>query len=102
MGNETFLSDIRDQLRAITEADPYFSDIPVITERIKNIQGRIDQALGLGAGLCLVLVTPAVTGVLGNVPGANFTGIRVMGRVLENTARNTTDKEALDVAIYTA
>jgi|SRR5581483_6745855 len=101
-GNEKFLSDIREQLRALIEADPYFADIPVITERLKDIQARIDKAVGLGAGLCLVLVTPAVGGVLSNVPGANFSDIRIVGRVLENVSRNTTGKEALDVAIYTA
>jgi hypothetical protein len=102
MGNEKFLSDIRNALGALTEADPYFADIPVITERLKSIQGRIDQIVGTAGGIALVLVTPIVGGVLANVPGANFTGIKVIGRVLENTKRNQTGKEALDIAIYTA
>lgn len=101
-GNEKFLSDIRTALAAFTEADPYYSDIPVITERLKNLQGRIDQLVGTAGGIALVLVTPLVGGVLANVRGANFKDIHVVGRVLENTTRNTTGKEALDVAIYTA
>jgi hypothetical protein len=102
MSNEKFLSDIRSALAALTEADPYFSDIPVITERLKDIQGRIDRIVGTAGGIALILVTPIVGGVLPNVRGANFTGIKIVGRVLENTTRNTTGKEALDVAIYTA
>jgi Chitobiase/beta-hexosaminidase C-terminal domain len=101
-GNEKFLSDIRNAIGALTEADPYYSDIPVITERLKDIQGRIDLLVGRAGGLALLLVTPVVGGVLPNVQGANFTGIMVVGRVLENTKINATGKEALDVAIYTA
>jgi hypothetical protein len=101
-GNEKFLSDIRNALGALTEADPYYADIPVITERLKDLQGRIDLIVGRSAGLALILVTPVVGGVLPNVQGANFTGIRIIGRVLENTKINSTGKEALDVAIYTA
>lgn len=99
--NETFLSDIRNALGALTEADPYFSDIPVVTERLKDFQGRIDVLVGRTAGICLILVTPVVGGVLANVPGANFAGIQVIGRILENTTINATGKEALDAAIYT-
>jgi hypothetical protein len=101
MGNEKFLSDIRASIGGMTEADPYFSDIPVVTERLKNIQGRIDEIVGRVGGICLVLVTPVVGGVLANVTGANFSGIQVLGRVLENTKINNTGKEGLDVAIYT-
>jgi hypothetical protein len=101
-GNEKFLSDIRNAVGALTEADPYFIDIPVITERLKDLQGRIDKIVGTAGGIALILVTPVVTGALANVRGANFTGIKVLGRVLENTNRNQTGKEALDIAIYTA
>ncbi len=101
-GNEKFLSDIRNSVSALTEADPYYLDIPVITERLKDLQGRIDKIVGTAGGIALVLVTPLVSGALANVKGANFTGIKVLGRVLENTTRNQTGKEALDVAIYTA
>lgn len=99
--NEKFLSDIRNAIGALTAADPYYSDIPVVTERLKDIQGRIDELVGRTNGVCLVLVTPVVGGVLANVPGANFQDIQVIGRVLENTKINLTGKEALDVAIYT-
>ena len=101
-GNEKFLSDIRAGVGAMTEADPYFSDIPVVTERLKDIQGRIDEIVGRVSGLCLILVTPIVGGVLANVTGANFSGIEIWGRAIENTKINATGKEALDVAIYTA
>lgn len=100
-GNEKFLSDIRASIGAFTEADPYFCDIPVITERLKNLQGRIDELVGRAGGIALILVTPVLGGVLANVTGANFSGIQVIGRILENTKINETGKEALDIAIYT-
>lgn len=100
-GNEKFLSDIRSALGALTEADPYFSNIPVVTERLKDLNSRIDQIVGRTNGIMLLLVTPVVGGVLANVPGANFSGIEIIGRVLEHVKINETGKEALDVAIYT-
>jgi hypothetical protein len=99
--NEKFLSDIRAAVGAMTEADPYFADIPVVTERLKDIQGRIDLIVGRSNGICLVLVTPTLGGRLVDVPGANYSDIGLIGRVLENTKINETGKEALDVAIYT-
>lgn len=100
--SEKFLSDIRESVKAFTEADPYFADIPVITERLKDINAAIDRTVGVAGGICLVLVTPVASGVLQNVRGANFEDIKIVGRVLENVTINPTGKEALDVAVYLA
>lgn len=100
MGDETFISDLRESVKALTEADPYFADIPIVTERLKNIQGRIDEVVGRLNGICLILVTPGVKESMPNVPGAHFRGIGLVGRVLENTTINKTGKEALHVAVY--
>jgi hypothetical protein len=99
---ETFLRDLRDQVKAFTEADPYFDGIEILNERLKDLSAKIDERLAIIGGLCIVLVTPVVGGVLQNVRGANFTGIKIVGRILENVDLNETGKEALDVAVYLA
>ncbi len=100
--NEKFLSELREAVKAFTEADPYFLDLPIINERLKDLEGAIEEKLGPLGGVCIILVTPAVGGVLKNVTGANFTGIRLVARILESVTLNETGKEALDVAIYLA
>lgn len=99
--NEKFLSDIRNSVAAFTAADPYFSDIPVVTEKLKDIHGRVEELVGRVTGICLLLVTPILGGRLSNVPGANYSDILFMGRMLVNNKINKTGKEALDAAIYT-
>ncbi len=100
IGNEKFLSEIRESVKALTEADPYFADIEIISERLKDIDSKLEQTLSIIGGLAIVLVTPTLGKVLANVPGANFEQITIVGRVLENLNLNDTGKEALDVAIY--
>lgn len=100
-GNEKFLADIRDSVGALTTADPYFSDIPVVTEKLKDINSRVEQLVGRTNGICLILVTPTLGGRLGNVPGANYSDILLLGRMVVNNKINQTGKEALDAAIYT-
>lgn len=103
-GNDKFLSELRDAVKAFTEADPFFASIPIINERLKDINAAIEKQLGPLSGICVVLVTPVVSGVLANVPGANFTGIKFVARILENVLINQKKggPEALDVAIYIA
>lgn len=100
--NEHFLSCLRDQVKAFTEADPYFLPIPILNERLKDLSAKIDQQIGVLGGIMVLLVTPAVGGVLANVKGANFSNIVFVARVLENVNINETGKEALDVAVYIA
>lgn len=101
-GNEKFLGDMRDALAAMMNADPYYADIEIITERLKDIEGKISEIVGRASGLAIVLVTPVVGGAMPNLKGANFNGILFVARVLENTKTNATGKDALDVAVYTA
>lgn len=99
---EKFLSEMRDAVQAFTQADPFFSDIQIINERLKDIEGKLDVSLGTLGGVAVVLVTPLVGGVLPNVAGANFRDIQFVARVLENVTINDTGKAALDVAVYLA
>ena len=102
MSAEKFVSEMREALQALTEADPYFADIPVVNERLQDIEGKLDVTIGTFGGVALLLVTPTLGGALRNVQGANFKEILFVGRVLENVTMNDTGKAALDVAIYTA
>jgi hypothetical protein len=98
----TFADDMRDSLRAMMEAEPFYSDVPIVTERLQDIDAKIDQLVGKAGGLCIVLVTPSFEGVLANLPGANFDGVRFVARTFEKVTRNETGKTALQVALYTA
>jgi hypothetical protein len=100
--NETFLSDMRDSVKALMEAEPYYSDIPIISERLRNIEAKILETVGRAGGLAILLVTPIVGKALVNVKGANFEDVQFVARIFENTKTNATGKEALDVAIFTA
>jgi hypothetical protein len=102
VGNENFLSDMREGVRVAMEAEPYFFGIPIISERLKNIEGKISETVGKAGGLAILLVTPVVGGTITNLRGANFDKIQFVARVFENTKTNETGKDALNVAIYTA
>jgi len=92
--------------------DPYFVDIPIITEFAKDIQGEINVALGVEttggtgkAGLCVVIVTPVADGEWKDLPGPYFSVVKLVARVIENVpinqnAASGTGKRALDVAEY--
>lgn len=101
-GNEKFLTDMRESVKGLMEAEPYYANIAIISERLKDIDARIEERVGKFGGLAIVLVTPQVGGVMPNILGANFTAIKFAARIFENTKINKTGKEALDVAIYTA
>lgn len=98
--NETFLSDIREATKALIEADPYFADVPVVTEGIKDFLSELDTKLAQIEGLCILLVTPTVGECLVNVQGANFAGIKLIARIYESPILNASGKVALDTAIY--
>lgn len=100
--DEKFATDMRDALKAMMEADPYYFDIPIITERLQNIDAKVEGIVGKAGGICIVLVTPNFGSPMPNLPGANFDAIGFVARVFENVKTNPTGKEAQHVALYTA
>ncbi|HWM26600.1 MAG TPA: chitobiase/beta-hexosaminidase C-terminal domain-containing protein [Chthoniobacterales bacterium] len=102
VGNEKFVTDMRDALKAMMEAEPYFSNTPIVTERLQNVDAKIDQIVAKAGGIAIVLVTPEIGGAMPNVKGANFDKILFAARVYENVKTNPTGKEAQHVAIYIA
>jgi hypothetical protein len=100
--SERFATDMRDALKALMEADPYYFDVPIVTERLQNIEAKIEQLVAKAGGICVVLVTATFEKPISNIPGANFNAIRFFARVFENVKTNATGKEAQHVALYTA
>lgn len=100
--NEKFATDMRDSLKGLMEADPYFLDVEIVTERLQNIDAKVESIVAKAGGICVVLVTPAFEKPMLDLPGANFSGIRFVARVFENVKTNPTGKEAQHVALYTA
>jgi hypothetical protein len=99
--NEKFLTVLRDAIKAAMEADPYYFDIPILNERIQDIDAKIDETVAMTGGVCIVLVVPKVGGALPNILGANFSDIGVTARIIESLNLNDTGKAALDIAVYT-
>ena len=69
--------------------DPYFVDVPIITEFSKDIASDINQALGYltaggtaKAGICIVIVTPTADTLSVDTAGPYFDKIRMVARVI--------------------
>lgn len=100
------LVDVQEELVELLEADPYFADIPIFTQRKKNIENEIALALGTitekaagKIGLCIVVVMPLAEMSYPNLPGY-FDKVPQVLRVLENVTLNTIGKKAEDVAVH--
>lgn len=68
-------------------SDDFFANIPVLTERLKDLGDMIDTALG-ELGICVIVVTPLFNVTYGNVPGAYFDQVALVARVVENVTIN--------------
>jgi hypothetical protein len=99
--NEKFAEDMRDAVKALMDADPYYIDIPIVTERLQDIDAKMDEMIQLTGGIALVLLVVTFEEVLENLPGANFKKIRFAARVIENLNLNATGKTAEQVALHT-
>jgi hypothetical protein len=100
--NELFLTQMRAALAGFMEADPYYASIPIITERKRDVESRIDEQVSKIGGIAIILITPTLGGPMPNIPGANFSKIVFLARHYELPARNSSGKEAIEVALHTA
>jgi hypothetical protein len=75
-------------------SDPFFANVPVLNERLKDLNTEIATALapvtGAGgkSGLAIVVLTPTANVHFENVFGPFFDDIRITVRVLENVTVN--------------
>src|ERR1700676_4623414 len=90
----SFLAQLQQQCADRLLSDPLFANVPVLTERIKDIESEIDRALGpfneRGGrnGLVAVLLTPTANVNFENVFGPFFDEIKIVVRVIENVPVN--------------
>jgi hypothetical protein len=105
--SDSLLTDLQTDLAARLEADDFFADIPVLTERKADVGSGIGKALGTlagkgsRAGVCVILMSPVASAEIPNLPGPVLDielAARVLENVLINTGANGTGKPALTVA----
>jgi hypothetical protein len=96
--------DYKTALTNALVADPYFSDIPVVTERTAELDTIIDKAIAKTNGLCVFVSMPRFnrTKMAVSAHGPYWDSITVMARVFESPIINATGKRALDVSEYVA
>ena len=90
----SILSQLQQQCADRLQSDPLFAQVPVLTERIRDIQSEIDRALGPlneqggKTGLVVILLTPTANVNFENVFGPFFDDIKIVARVVENVPIN--------------
>jgi len=98
------LSQIQQQCADRIQSDPLFATIPVLTERIKDIESEIDRALGPlnqadgKTGIVAIVLTPTANANFDNVFGPFFDDIRIVVRVIENVPINQDPNTGTNVA----
>lgn len=102
------VTEAKNEIAEVLQADSYFEDIPVFTERVANIESRVEAALGTvtrkggKCGLCCMVLQSEGDNESLEVPGGNLrvaVTIRTMERVIVNTGKSGTGKAAEEVAI---
>ena len=90
----SILSSIQQQCADRLQSDPLFAHVPVLTERIKDIESEIARALGPlneqggKTGLVAIILTPTANVNFENVFGPFFDDIKIVVRVIENVPVN--------------
>lgn len=105
--SERTLTTIRDDMAARLNADEWFVDVNVLTERKADILAAIEKSIGPmkakggKSGTCVVVMSPVASDEAGDIPLACLQPIMTV-RVLENPLINNsgvgTKKEALSTA----
>jgi Chitobiase/beta-hexosaminidase C-terminal domain len=90
----SILSQLQQQCADRLQSDPLFAHVPVLTERIKDIESEISRALGPlndqngKTGLVAILLTPTASVNFENVFGPFFDDIKIVVRIIENVPIN--------------
>lgn len=105
-------AELQNALRQLAKDLPYFSNVVVITEKMKEITYEVERVLsvmsdeGGSAGVAVLIFLPDLQVTRPNLPGPVFDGVPIIGRVIENVMINQspggTGKCAHDVAIALA
>lgn len=98
------LIEIIEYAADLLRADPYFSDIPVLSEDLGDPANSIDTYLTKRTGIGVIVMTPKANVKHQNLPGPYFEDIIFIASVWENVTLNRaadgsgTGKKALAVA----
>lgn len=86
---------LQEDLASLIAKGVGLAGVPVLTERLKDVESEIERALGgltatdSKAGLCVIVVTPQVKASKPNLPGPYFDQCAIVARVVERVAVNT-------------
>jgi hypothetical protein len=90
----SLLTSLQQQCADRLLADPFFANVPVLTERVRDIESEIARALGPfneqggKTGLVAIILTPTASVNFENVFGPFFDDIKIIVRVVENVPVN--------------
>lgn len=91
------IDELQDKVKARLAADSFFDGVDILTEKIGDIENKIERDLGR-LGLAVVVLSPrgtrAGTDDRRSIP---FLRIQITVSVVENVPVNTGDKKAMDV-----
>jgi hypothetical protein len=89
------LQAIQNGVSALLQSNEFFLDLPVITEKLQDIEASIQKALGpvtQGAtnksGACVIVITPQCRSTKPNMPGPYFDDVSLIVRAVENVLVN--------------
>lgn len=106
------MQTIQEDLVKKAKAAESLADVPILHERIQDIENEILRSLGpftevnQKTGICVVVLTPRARATKPNLPGPYFDRVTIVGRVIENVTVNLSStgigKPASQVAEYLA
>lgn len=91
------LLELQQEIADKLMADPFFADVTIVTQKSKDLQSEIDQAIAR-LGIAGLVVTPDAEVTNGNLPGPRLDPIRLILRFGETPTLNTAGPRALACA----
>lgn len=96
------LAQLREDAANKLRANPLLSGIEVFTERIGDIESKIEIALGSLKGICIIVLTPKANVSWPDSPGPVFDDVNIVVRVVENVLVNQGDSGTKKPCSYIA
>src|SRR4051812_32367390 len=97
----SIFKDLQQGIADTLVADSYFTNVPVVTENVKEITSMIQQAISK-IGVCCIVITPSASIASPDYPKPYYDNVRIVVRVFEqptlNRGTNGLNKPALDMA----
>jgi hypothetical protein len=84
---DLFFQEIQEAVARVLTADAWFDTVPVLTERLGDLDSIIEIAMGK-LGICVVIETPFATCNKPNIPSIQFDDIPVTLTIWEDVVLN--------------